>query len=94
MPLSGHHGLARGDVGEQLERAIDVDGEVGQVAVVDPDHVRVEPLERNLELLAVVDLDQHVEVQLRASACRRSSSPGSSAATISSTASACTAAAS
>ena len=36
--------------------------EVGQVAVVDADHVGVE-LERDLELALVVDLDEHVEVE-------------------------------
>ena len=38
----GDDGLAGRDVGEQLERALDVDREVGEVAVVDADHVGVD----------------------------------------------------
>src|SRR5829696_2001393 len=62
-PRLGDHGLACGDVGEQLERAPEVDAEVRQVAVVDPHDVDVE-LERGLELALVVDLDERVEVEL------------------------------
>ena len=57
-------GLAGGHVGEQLEGALDVDAEVGEVAVVDADQLGIDRLERPLELLVVVHLDEHVEVEL------------------------------
>src|SRR3954449_3079990 len=57
-----HHGLPGGHVGQQVERARQVHGEVGEVAVVDADHVDVE-LECALELLLVVDLHQCVEIE-------------------------------
>ena len=57
-------GLARGHVGQQLVGALDVDGEVRQVAVVDAEHVGLD-LERLLELALVVDLHERVEVQRR-----------------------------
>ena len=84
-----HDGLAGGHVGEQLERPLEVDAEVGEVAVVDADDVGVDDLQRALELVLVVDLDEHVEVQRArlARAARRGRS-AASAATISSTASA------
>src|SRR5256885_5393868 len=54
-------GLARGHVGEQVVGAVEVDAEVGEIAVVDADVVDVD-LEGGLELGLVVDLDEHVEV--------------------------------
>src|SRR4051812_36104003 len=56
------HGLARRHVGEQVVGALDVDAEVGEIAVVDPEHVGLD-LQRGLELALVVDLDERVEVQ-------------------------------
>src|SRR5829696_6251824 len=50
------------DVGQELVRALDVDGEVAEVAVVDADHLGLD-VERDLQLVLVVDLDQHVEVE-------------------------------
>src|SRR3954470_6272289 len=58
----GHHRLARGDVREQFVGALDVDAEVAEVAVVEAEDVRVD-VERALELLLVMDLDEHVEVE-------------------------------
>ena len=58
--------LPAGHVGEQLVGALEVDGEVGEVAVVDADDVGVDDLQRALELVLVVDLDEHVEVERRA----------------------------
>src|SRR4051794_12242323 len=55
--------LARRDVAEQLVRALDVDGEVAEVAVVDADDVGVHDLQSPLELLLVVNLDEDVEVE-------------------------------
>src|SRR5215208_6546065 len=55
-------GLAGRHVRQQLVRALDVDGEVAEVAVVDPDHLRLD-VERGLKLVLVVDLDEHVEVE-------------------------------
>ena len=55
--------LPAGHVAEQLVGALDVDGEVRQVAVVDADDVGVDDLQRAVELVLVVDLDEHVEVQ-------------------------------
>ena len=57
-----HHGLAGGDVGQQLVGALDVDAEVGQVAVVEAEHVGLD-LQRRLELALVVHLHQRVEVE-------------------------------
>ena len=57
-----HHRLAGGHVGEQLVGPLDVDGEVAEIAVVDADHLGLD-LQRALELLLVVDLDEHVEVE-------------------------------
>ena len=64
MPDSETTILPAGHVGEQVEGALDVDAEVLEVAVVDPDHVGVD-LERRVELLLVVDLDDRVEVERR-----------------------------
>ena len=62
--------------------------EVAEVAVVDADHLRLD-LERSLELLLVVDLDEHVEVERPGLAVQLAQAPsGSSAATISRIASA------
>ena len=58
----GDHGLARGDLGEQLVGAVEVDREVGEVSVVDAHDVGVD-VERALELRVVVDLDEDVEVE-------------------------------
>src|SRR6476659_9383560 len=55
--------LARRHVAEQLVGAFDVDREVAEVAVVDADDVGVHHLERPLELILVVDLDQDVEIE-------------------------------
>src|SRR6187551_2484534 len=51
----GDHGLARRHVGEQFVRALDVDAEVRQVAVVEAEHVGID-VQRQLELALVVDL--------------------------------------
>src|SRR4051794_19237225 len=64
-------GLARRDVGEQLVRALDVDGEVDEVAVVDADDVRVGDLQRAVELVLAVDLDEHVQVEAERLAVER-----------------------
>ena len=85
--------LAGRDVGEQLEGPLQVDAEVAQVAVVDAEQLGV-GVERDLELLLVVDLDEHVEVEAARLACRTRRSSGCSAATISRIASAPAAAAS
>ena len=90
----GDDHLARRHVGEQLEGALEVDAEVAQVAVVDAEQLGVD-VERDLELLLVVDLDEHVEVERRAPrGAATSRSSGCSAATISRIASAPAAAAS
>jgi hypothetical protein len=81
-------GLARRHVGQQLVGALDVDLEAGQVAVVDPDHVGVGDLERAGQLVLVVDLDQHVEVQRGRLRVQLGSSAGRNAATMSRIASA------
>ena len=49
-------------IGEQLVGPLDVDREVGEVAVVDAEDVGVD-VERALELVLVVDLDEDVEIQ-------------------------------
>src|SRR5881227_2440594 len=54
-------GLSRRYVGQQLVGPLDVDAEVGEVAVVDADVVGVN-LEGDLQLLLAVDLDEHIEV--------------------------------
>src|SRR3954452_17247370 len=58
----GHDRLAGGHGGEQLEGLSEIDREVLEVAVVDPDHADVQ-LERGFELLLAVDLDESVEVE-------------------------------
>ncbi len=58
-----HHRLARRHVGQQVERAGDVHGEVVEVAVVDADHVGVH-VQRRLQLVRARDLDDRVQVQL------------------------------
>ena len=63
MPDSDTTVLPAGHVGEQLVGALEVDGEVDEVAVVDADDVGVGDLERAVELVLVVDLDEHVEVE-------------------------------
>jgi hypothetical protein len=84
----GDHRLARGHVGQELVGALHVDGEVGQVAVVDADDLRVEDLQRGLELLLVVHLDEDVEVEVHGLAVQPASCSGSTAATMSRIASA------
>ena len=54
--------LPGGDVREQLVGALDVDAEVREVAVVDADHLGVD-VQGDLELVLVVDLDEHVQVE-------------------------------
>src|SRR5947209_15416755 len=60
-PRLADHGLPGRHVGEQLEGAVQVDAEVGEVAVVDADDLGLD-VQRALELVLVVDLDEHVEV--------------------------------
>src|SRR5215211_7082339 len=59
----GDDGLARGHVGEQLVGPLDVDREIGQVAVVEAEHVGLD-VQGDLQLALVVDLDQRVEVEV------------------------------
>ena len=54
--------LPAGTSASSVVGALDVDAEVRQVAVVDPEHVGLD-LERGLELALVVDLDERVEVE-------------------------------
>src|SRR3954447_7217196 len=55
-------GLAGRNVDDQVVGALEVDAEVLEVAVVDPDQVGVQ-LERGLELLLVMDLHESVELE-------------------------------
>src|SRR5215218_3596442 len=59
----GDDGLARGHVGEQLVGPLDVDREIGQVAVVEAEHVGLD-VQGDLQLALVVDLDQRVEIEV------------------------------
>jgi hypothetical protein len=86
-PDSDDHGLAGGHVGQQLVRALEVDREVGQVAVVEPDHVGLD-VERHVQLSLVVDLHDGVEVEVARLAEQLVEPSGSRAATISRIASA------
>ena len=63
-PRLGDDEHAVGDPVAQREGPLDLDAEVAQVAVVDADDPRA-GLERDVELVRVVDLDEHVEAASR-----------------------------
>ena len=63
MPLSETTVLPAGTSSEQVERSVQVDREVGKVAVVDADHVGVD-LECGLQLRSLVHFHKAVEIEV------------------------------
>src|SRR5262245_9926134 len=62
-PRLGHHHRPGGDVGQELEGRLDVHLERVEVAVVDADQLGA-GLDRGLDLLLVVDLDERVQAEV------------------------------